>query len=368
MHPQMSKSIIYYITGHGFGHARRSAALIRRLVADQADLTVHIRTAAAREVFADTIGARVVYEKTDIDPGAIEDDAIRVNQAKTIDRLRRHLRLRQPIIGGELRRLPRDLRLIVADITFFGGDISARAGVPGIAIGNFTWDWIYEPWLASHNDGAQMLGEIQASYSKFTAILKLPFGGRTGMFREVIDAPVIATGQRYTRGQVLEQLHIEDRPGRPIILIGQRGGISASALERVIRGSPGVTFLFPNAPPECAHRDTLVPVQLDGRLRFADLLYASDAVVSKLGHGTLSECIGAGVAMLWPPRVGFREDGPMVAEAPAYLRMQEISREDFESGNWAKGLQVLLSSAPPPKRMPSDGDRVCSQVLARWLA
>ena len=40
--------------------------------------------------------------------------------------------------------------LIVADIPPMAGDIAAVLGVPCIAIANFTWDWIYEPYATEY--------------------------------------------------------------------------------------------------------------------------------------------------------------------------------------------------------------------------
>ena len=36
------------------------------------------------------------------------------------------------------------IRLIVGDIPPLAFEVADRLGVPSIAIGNFTWDWIYE--------------------------------------------------------------------------------------------------------------------------------------------------------------------------------------------------------------------------------
>jgi predicted glycosyltransferase len=45
-------------------------------------------------------------------------------------------------------------------------------------------------------------------------------------------------------------------------------------------------------------------LRLGSSLDFSDLLVVSDVVVSKLGCGTIAECIAAGTRLVWPPRRG----------------------------------------------------------------
>jgi len=361
----MSKQIVYYITGHGFGHARRSAAVIRRLVAEDADVVVQIRTSAPRHIFDDTIGPRVEHHPVAIDPGAVEKDALRINPAGTIRAVRECLRNKASIIRSELKSLPHNVRLIVADAPFFAGDIAEAAGLPSIIVSNFTWDWIYEPLLENERDGGDIMAEIQASYSKIPVMIKLPFGQRSDMFREVIPSPVVANGPRFTRQQVREKLNLNGGDARPLALIGHRGGFAPEVLDRAVRSAPDFRFLYTHPLPS-THADNLIPVHLNGELFFGDLLCASDAVISKLGHATACDCIGAGVPILWPPRSGFREDELIQREAGPYLRMRRIEVDDFEQGNWSEGLRDLLRLASPqPTR--TDGDAVCARELARRL-
>ena len=61
----------------------------------------------------------------------------------------------------------------MADIPFLAGDIAAAAGIPIIAITNFTWDWIYEPYF---NDRQDLLREMGATWKIITEDMLEPKG------------------------------------------------------------------------------------------------------------------------------------------------------------------------------------------------
>jgi hypothetical protein len=68
-----------------------------------------------------------------------------------------------------------------------------------------------------------------------------------------------------------------------------------------------------------------------------------------VGYGILADCIACGVALLYPPRQGFREDEISLRECPRYLRMRELPPEDFHGGRWDEHLRSLLAQPTPPE-------------------
>src|SRR6266550_5789197 len=216
-------AIAYYITGHGFGHARRSVEVVRQLRTLRPDVRLFFRTTANAAIFEELGKTNIHLERVELDPGAIEKDLFNIDHAATAEAVRGAIGRRSQLIATEVPFLKQnEIRLILADIPFLAGDIAAAAGIPIIGITNFTWDWIYEPYFASHGD---LLEEIQNSYRKIPTLLKIPFGGRTDWFKEVIDIPVIASTPKRTSEDVLNNLHLDHRRLR--VLISLRGGISA---------------------------------------------------------------------------------------------------------------------------------------------
>ncbi len=63
--------------------------------------------------------------------------------------------------------------LVVADLPALGIAAAAPPDIPAIALGNFTWDWIYADYDGGQ-DVADAIGEI---YAKTTLALRLPMWG-----------------------------------------------------------------------------------------------------------------------------------------------------------------------------------------------
>jgi L-arabinokinase len=276
---------------------------------------------------------------------------------------------RDEIIAAETRVL-RDLRpaLIIADIPFLAGDVAEAVGIPCVAMSNFTWDWIAEPFANAFPERRPLIDAISRSYAKMTAILRMPLGGVSGAFREVIDVPLVANQARRMPADVLQILGIDSKDRRPRALFGMRGAIPTETLALAARSMPDVLLLCPTNEPGDVPAG-VVPVPLGagspGQLDFSDVLRVCDVVIGKMGYGLVAECIASGVSLLWPRRTGFREDDVVEREGPKAMRMRELPVGDFNAGNWAEHLRAAIALPPSPEQMRADGAEICAAWIAR---
>ena len=355
-------AIAYYITGHGFGHARRSVEIVRQLIKLRPDLTIYFRTTANPAIFEELGQQNMHLDRVELDPGAIEKDLFTIDHAATIAAVEGAIARRDELVAAEVSFLRRqNIQLILCDIPFLAGDIAAAAGIPIIGITNFTWDWIYEPYFASNRD---LLEVIQNSYRRIPTLLKIPFGGRTDWFKEVINIPLIASTPKRTSEDVLNILHLDHH--RPRVLISLRGGIPAQTLITAARSSRDYVFLS-TVPVPSGSPQNLGHFPLTQSLTFSDLLSASSVVLSKLGYGIVADCLAARVPILWPRRSGFREDEVTLAEASPHLVMREILHADLFAGNWKPYLDELLRMPMPRQRLPTNGASVAAQIISSRL-
>ncbi len=353
-------NLAYYISGHGYGHARRSAEVIRRLLQQEPGLTVHIRTSAPAFIFDPLPQQRIALESAALDPGAIEDDALRVSRDKTVAAVRATLDRAESLVSREVEFLRRaNVCGIVADIPFLTGELARRTGLPVIGCSNFTWDWIYEPWLHDTAQDRDLLATISGHYSHFSALLRMPFGGVSDVFPEVHDTPLVAWPSDMTPDAVLACLPARARAKGPRILVGMRGGCSAEILQRAVAAMPDVTFLVTEGS---AVAENVVPVKLGPSLMFGDVLSVCEGVISKLGYGLAADCAAMGVGIIWPPRHGFREDGAMVPEAEKVATLVRIEVEDYLAGNWTRAVRGLLSG-PRRSAAPAEGGTWCARFI-----
>ena len=63
--------------------------------------------------------------------------------------------------------------LIVGDIPPLAFAVGAAAGIPSIAIGNFTWDWVYSEYPRVRL-APSLLPAIRGAYAKASMALRLP--------------------------------------------------------------------------------------------------------------------------------------------------------------------------------------------------
>jgi hypothetical protein len=367
----MSTTILFYVSGHGYGHARRTAQVIKALQARRPDVLVHVRSTAAARIFAPLPADRV--SPTRIDVGMAERDALTINAPATLLRLEELIDRRDAVVAEELA-VVRALQpgLIVADVPFMAGDVAEAAGVPCIAVSNFTWDWICEPLFAADERYAarfaQLLPVMRDGYAKMSGALQLPFGGLCDVLKPVTQAPLVAARSGLDKATILWRAGLDPCESRPRVLIGMRGGLPDSTVVAAALEAEDFLFISPEASVPTGSPSNLRPVPTGSPLDFTDLVSICDVVVSKLGYGTVAECIAGGTRMLWPRRSGFREDEAMVEQVPRYLPALEISLEDFRAGRWGVRLRELVRLSPATQNMRVDGAEFCAEFLDRELS
>ncbi len=337
-----SPLVFFYVSGHGFGHARRAGEVARHLLQLRPDLSICFRTMAPAWLFDDLDTARISVQAVSIDPGAAEDGPLCVSPVKTADKVAQFMAGRDQLISSEIEYV-RQARpaLVLADISFAPGPIAAAGAVPCIGISNFTWDWIYQSLFDGRH--AQWIDQIQRDYAAFTAILRPPSGEVCPTIPKIIDCPLIARRSLRPRQEILgalESLGLRDLH-RPRVLVGMRGGFSAQTLASAAASAPEFDFLFPEAsgPPATNL------FYFDSRqVPFVDLLAVSDVVVSKLGYGIAADCLAARVGILWPRRTGFVEDPLTERAIQQFVRSRELPLDDYHAGNWGPHLRLLSST------------------------
>ena len=357
------RTIVYYVSGHGFGHARRTAPVLRAIVAADPAVRIVVRTAAPAAMFDGIANVRITAPAQDFDPGAVERDALTVDPAASLARLAGVVSRKDEIVAAEAAFVRGcGAQLIAADIPFLAGDVAEAAGIPAVAVGNFTWDWIYEAYAPPRTRG--LVAAVRASYGKMRTLYQLPLGHRVTSFREVVPVPLLAERARGDRAATLARLGVEGADPRRRVLVAMRGGVEVGVLRRAAEASPEILFFTGQPLPDAPANLRALPG--DG-LDFTDALAACDAAVAKLGYGIVSDCIANGVGLLHPPRTGFREDEISLREGPRYLRMRGIRREDFEAGNWRNDLIALLDQAAPREWMSPNGGIVIAERIVERL-
>ena len=342
--------IAFYTSGHGFGHAARDVEVIRALIGRRADLRIDVRTAVRPALFDPVVGDRVALHAIETDTGLTQIDSLRIDEeasARDAARFYATFDERADREAAALQETRADL--VVGDIPPLAFEAAGRAGIPSIALGNFTWDWIYAAYDAFAHAAPQVIPLIARAYARATRALRLPLhGGFAPMAAVTIDIPLIARVSTRDRAETRRAAGVDgDRP----VVLPSFGAYGAALPLGAVRASRRLTVLDPDRVP-------------DG-YRYQDLVAAADVVVSKPGYGIVSECVANGTALLYTSRGRFAEYDLFVAEMPRLLRCRFLSQDDLFAGRWADAVEALLAEPAPRERVRLDGaDAAADHVLA----
>ena len=161
--------IVFYISGHGLGHASREVEVVNAIAARHADVRFIIRSGAPSWLLEHNARAKVEIQAFDADTGVEQIDSLRLDEGETARRAAAFYRDMNRRVDDEAVFLrERHAALVVGDIPPLAFSAAARAGIPSIAIGNFTWDWIYRGYPIFDTAAPGVIETIQEAYSHAT--------------------------------------------------------------------------------------------------------------------------------------------------------------------------------------------------------
>ena len=337
--------IVFYISGHGFGHASRAIELINAIHAVDGGVQFVARTAIPDWLF---MRARTAVDVQHIttDTGLIQIDSLRFDEPETVSQAAAFYGAFDERADAEARALKGAAAdLVVGDIPPLAFAAAKRAGLPALAIGNFTWDWIYGVYPAFEAMAPHVIPTIRAAYATVSRALRLPFhGGFEPMAAVTDDIPLIARRSHRDPAETRRLLAVPS--GRPFVL-ASFGAYGAPLPYDAIRASGEFTLLVVEQRPPHG-------------LEYEDLVAAVDVVISKPGYGIVSECIANNTALLYTSRGQFIEYDVFVAEMPRWLRCRFVTQEDLLAGRWAGPISALLAQPAAPERARVDGAEIAA--------
>ena len=358
---RQSIDVAFYVSGHGFGHAVRCAELCRDLHRQAPALRIQARTEAPAWMFPP--GVEVVRRR--LDAGVVQPDSLRIDPAATLARYAEHARDEDALLTAEADELRAiGARLVVADVPSGAFVVAERAGVPGVGIANFSWDWIYAPYVADMPRYAPLVDRLREQYGRATRLLRLPFHGDLSAFQTIEDVPLIARRSGADRAATRRALGLP--ADAPLILLsfgGHRfGGPDAARLGALDRFAFVMTV--PSGGPRAEGNLFALPPLGD---EYVDLLAACDVVITKPGYGIVADVLANRVPTLYVSRPGFREEPILARALEDEGRALELPRAALERCDLGPWLDRLLALDRPWSDRPLDGAEVAARRLLREL-
>ena len=347
-------SVVFYVSGHGFGHASRSIEIINALLDRKPQLDVFIRSSVAPWLVERTAHRNVTLSPAEVDTGVVQIDSLNLDAEQSIRRAEAFMSTFDDRVKREVMFL-REHRavLTISDLPALGIAAGRAAGLPALASGNFTWDWIYEHYDA----GKRVAKQIGDVYRQTSLALRMPMAGGFETMPKVWDIPFVARRSKRDPDEVRYALDI---PRDRRIVLTSFGGYGLEGLNvEALRSLRDYHVLLPGMIDESA--------MYDRGYRYEDLVHAVDIVVTKPGYGIISECIANDTALLYTSRGDFREYQVLVDAMPEFLRCGFIDHADLFAGNWQPHLDALLAQPPPPTQPDVAGAEAAADILLEIL-
>ncbi len=348
-------SIAAFISPHGFGHAARSSAVLAE-VQRRSEARTHLFTTAPRWFFEESL-ERFTYHETVVDVGFRQKSALVFDAEATVEALRDLVPF-DPVVIERLARQVHTERcsVVLCDIAPLGVAVAEAAGLPSVLVENFSWPWLYEPL---HRE-APVLAEIGAELDRWTEratvhVQARPVCERHGEF-ELVDP--VSREARVDRDEARRRLGV---PRDETLVVVTMGGYGEAMpfLDR-LRSVEGIDFLITGAEATSSVGN-LHLFDNNTPLFMPDALRAADAVVAKLGYGTVSAVWREGLPFAWVTRPDFREMASLEAFAEEELSGTLLTSDRFRSGEWIDDLHSLLGM--PRRPHPVGGAGRIAEIL-----
>jgi L-arabinokinase len=347
--------LIAYVSGHGFGHMTRLCEVLAAVRARAPALPIHFVGEVPEVLVRRAVPGPLEVRRATNDVGLVQRDALRIDEPATAARCRAFDAAFAARADEEAAFLRRSgARAVLADIPALAFAAAARAGVPAIGLGNFSWDWIYRH-LARREPALAASAELAASaYRDAALLLELPFAGDLSAFPRRASVGFVARRPRVAREEARRRLGIG---AEPAVLVSF-GGVGLPGLRREVLAArlPGHRFLLP---------DELVAERLDALgLDYPDVVGAADVVVTKPGYGIVTDAIGAGTRIVYTERGDFPEYPIMVEQMPRWLACVHVGNEDLREGRIGDAVRRVLAAPVPAPPDLGGAARAAEHVLA----
>ena len=349
--------LCYYVTGHGFGHAIRTAQILKAL---PPSVPFIVKTTAPERLFREELPGRTFeYVAAEYDCGCLQTDSVSVLKRETLTRYAEISRRNLAHLPNEVVWLKAcGVRCVVSDIPSFPLFAARAASIPSVAVGNFTWHDIYAEYAETDADKA-LLAQMADEYASATVALITPLhlASTPTLFPNAEAVPLVARRGQPIRDVLLRECSIPSGKHLALLYLGGWGlEIDWAALETL---TDWVFLLDRPLPKPIANARVFDPIVL----RYADIAASVDAVVSKAGYGTVTECIANSVPLIYLPRSGFAEHDALVSGMNQWGGGIEISEAAFHAGDWEAALKAALRVQPDPNAFPTNGAKVIADKL-----
>ena len=300
------KTICFYISDYGNGHAARAIAIIRAIVDSHNDIQVIAKTFGPFGFTQNSLAhprISVIPCRNDIEI-PLKDSLSAVDRKKTRELFIAWIRSWDEDIYRECAfSKERNVDLIISDIAPQPFLVADTLGIPSLAISNFSWDTIYRHLFPDMNE----LHRLEDAYQRATKALILPFDIDMDKFPRKERVSLVSRGITRSRQEMRSHLGIPEEAF--LVFIGKSPAVP-DMVSSLIGSNLNIRVLLPSGIR--IPNALIIP---DDETESQNWIGMCDCVITKCGYSTVSEAVRAHVPLLVWKREGFIEDDAIATKA-----------------------------------------------------
>ncbi|MBI9019915.1 MAG: hypothetical protein JEZ10_01500 [Verrucomicrobia bacterium] len=360
------KPIAYYITAHGYGHGTRSGDVLRALHRLAPKQPVIVTTDLPNSFLDSRLEGcdNLTFRRGAFDVGLVQKDSIQSDLFQTLEKLEALYAREEELIVQEQNFLrENNVALVVADIPAIPLAAAQRSNIANIAIGNFSWDWIYADYAKTDLHWEFFVEKFRAVYEETDLLLRLPFAPPMEQFPNQKEIPLLASPGIPQRKKIIDISQSDICLEKPWVLLSFTSlDLSFQALEN-IRAHDDYEFFCVQPmefPCSCIH-------SIDRhQVCFADILASCDIIISKPGFGLVSECIVNNKPLIYSDRGNFAEYPYLVEGIEKHLKNVHLPSEQLYAGDFFQALEKIKTAAEPTGFIRRSGAEMIAEELIRF--
>lgn len=352
------------MSDHGYGHASRTIAVIRKLSRLNASVKISVKAAMPYDFLKDSLPDASVH-KAKNDVGVVCDEkTLKVDVASTQEEVSRWVRAKSDSLRKEIDFCRETgAELIVSDIPPFPFDVATRLGLPSVAMSNFNWYWVYSRLFAEE----PMLEDLMASYRQCSLALLLPFHKGMELFKRTLEIPLVVRESDEPRPKLRARLGLKEGETAVFATLGKSIRGTEAKIGDTELGERKVRIITTLLGARSNRFIRVSPAYNE----FQNIVAASDVVAAKAGYSTVSECIASNVPMVLTYRPGFAEDEVIVEEVERLRIAKIVQPAEFLSLDWLESLDDVLAMRRNYRELPSllrpTGAQVAAEKILEFL-
>lgn len=330
------KTICFYISDYGYGHASRSIALIRKILFRYPDCRIVVKSEGPFDLLSKSLQdprISVIRYRNDITIPLLSTEAVDVEKTRIL--LNEWQESWPDSIAGEVRSCKeKDVDLILSDIAPQPFLVAEVSGIPSVGISNFSWDTIYQHLVP---DMTGLITDMRSAYSRATLACVLPFLMPMNALRKTVPVSLLSRDVTVPRYLMREQLGLNEDD--TVVFFNPRCSVDQLGPDFFKKLShESIRLVMPSA---FATRHPQIMTIPSDETESQNWIAMCDLVVTKCGYSTVSEAVQAKVPLVVWERPGFIEDTVITADIQTLGLGRSYDYPQIRSLDWIAELPEL---------------------------